>query len=334
MADRKRSTQLGNIRALCIFLVVLGHSIILYSSAWDLYSTEVSAPALDLMKKFIDPIQMPLFFSLSGYLFVFTHSKHRGFLSLLRAKALRLIVPYFGIGLMYMLPIRLAIGYPGYQGRTAVQLLTNFLMSSDVGHLWFLPALFVMFLLAELILNAAEKLPLVRRAPALFLCAAALGLYLEGYRISFGYAPLQSAYGNLLWFSLGYGLCAWRDLAVKIFRSRIVKLALAASAIGLLGFEILVAPMSVTMTLLARALFIVSVYGVMTEKTCSVVEKIDRNSFGIYLFHSPLIYITFANIPNAHPAVVVFINLVVFGAVAYGLTSLVRKTKFRLLIGE
>ena len=64
MADRKRLTQLGNIRALCIFLVVLGHSIILYSSAWDLYSTEVTAPVLDLMKKFIDAIQMPLFFSL------------------------------------------------------------------------------------------------------------------------------------------------------------------------------------------------------------------------------------------------------------------------------
>ena len=124
------------------------------------------------------------------------------------------------------------------------------------------------------------------------------------------------------------------DEAVKIFRSRIVKLALAASAIGLLGFEILVAPMRVIMPLLARALFIVSVYAVTTEKTCSVVEKIDRSSFGIYLFHSPLIYITFANIPNAHPAVVVFINLVVFGAVAYGLTSLVQKTKFRLLIGE
>lgn len=105
MSDRKRLTQLGNIRALCIFLVVLGHSIILYSSAWDLYSTEVSAPVLDLMKKFIDPIQMPLFFSLSGYLFVFTHSKHRGFLSLLKTKALRLLVPYFGIGLLYMLPI-------------------------------------------------------------------------------------------------------------------------------------------------------------------------------------------------------------------------------------
>ena len=334
MANQKRTPQLGNIRALCIFLVVLGHSIILYSSAWDLYSTEVSAPGLDLMKKFIDPIQMPLFFSLSGYLFVFTHSKHRGFLSLLRAKALRLLVPYFGIGLMYMLPIRLAIGYPGYQGRTAVQLLTNFLMSSDVGHLWFLPALFVIFLLAELILTAAEKLPLARRAPAVSLGVAALALYLEGYRISLGYAPLQSAYSNLLWFAWGYGLCTYREPVQAICRRWAVKLLLSVLALGLLGYQILVAPMSVTMTLAAKGLFIASVYSVIPGKQWDIAEKIDRSSFGIYLFHSPLIYITFALIPNAHPAIVVFINLVVFGSVAYGLTELVRGTKLKVLIGE
>jgi peptidoglycan/LPS O-acetylase OafA/YrhL len=243
-------------------------------------------------------------------------------------------VPYFGIGLIYMLPIRLAIGFPSYQGRTAAQLLTNFLMSSDVGHLWFLPALFVMFLLAELILTAAEKLPLAKKAPAVFLCVAALCLYMEGYRISFGYAPIQSAYGNLLWFALGYGLCAYRDLVQTIYRSLAVKVLLGALALALLGYQILVAPMSVTMTLAAKGLLIASVYGMMPERTCSVVEKIDRNSFGVYLFHSPLIYITFALIPNGHPAVVVFINLVVFGAVAYGLTELARKTKLRLLIGE
>lgn len=67
--------------------MVLGHSIILYPSAWDLYSTEVTAPFLDLLKKCIDPIQMPLFFSLSGYLFVLTHKKKRGFSHLLKNKA-------------------------------------------------------------------------------------------------------------------------------------------------------------------------------------------------------------------------------------------------------
>ena len=157
---------------------------------------------------------------------------------------------------------------------------------------------------------------------------------MEGYRISFGYAPIQSAYGNLLWFALGYGLCTYRNLVHTIYRSLTVKVLLSALALGLLGYQIMVAPMSVTMTLAAKGLLIASVYGMMPEKTCSVVKKIDRNSFGIYLFHSPLIYITFTLIPNARPAIVVFINLVVFGGAACGLTSLVRKTRLNLLIGE
>lgn len=66
----KRLSQIGNIRALTIFLVVLGHSIILYSSAWDLYETTVSAPFLELLKKLVDIPQMLLFFSLSRVIFL------------------------------------------------------------------------------------------------------------------------------------------------------------------------------------------------------------------------------------------------------------------------
>jgi len=334
MEQRKRLTQIGNIRALCIFIVVLGHSIILYSSTWNLYSTEVSVPFLNLLKKCIDSIQMPLFFSLSGYLFVYTHKKKRGLWNLLKNKALRLIVPYFSIGLVFMLPIRLTIGYPGYQGASAGQLLCNFLLSSDVGHLWFLPTLFVIFLLAELILSVAERLPVLGRFSDLLLGAVAAGLYLEGHRISFGYAPIQSAYGNLIWFALGYVLCDRQKLVRTIYRSVATKCILTAMGILLMGYQIIVSPMGVIMTLGAKALVITSIYGIMTEKTCSVIEKVDRNSFGIYLFHSPLVYITFTFISNAPPVLVVFINLIVFGAVAYGLTNLVRKAKLKLLIGE
>lgn len=65
-----------------------------------------------------------------------------------------------------------------------------------------------------------------------------------------------------------------------------------------------------------------------------MTEMIARNSFGVYLFHSPLIYITFANLPDANPIIVVVLNLVVFGAVAYGLTELIRKTRLKVMIGE
>ena len=72
----------------------------------------------------------------------------------------------------------------------------------------------------------------------------------------------------------------------------------------------------------------------MPEHTPHIIEKIDRNSFGIYLFHSPLVYITFSIAPNASPIIVVIVNFILFGAAAYGLTELVRKTKMKKLIGE
>lgn len=330
----KRLTQIGNIRALTIFLVVLGHSIILYSAAWDLYETTVSAPVLALLKRIVDAPQMPLFVSLSGYLFFFTRQKKAGFLSLLKSKSLRLLIPYVGIGCLYMLPIRLAVGLPSYRGISFNEFLMKLLTSNDVGHLWFLPALFLMFVLSEPILSIAEKLPCVKHCPSVLLGVIASVLYLVGYRIGFGYPPLLGAYNYLIWFSLGYFLSENRSLVQKVYSVPPIKWALLAMNLALYVYYCSVDSVRVLVMLGLRVLCIVNAFGAMPQRTCRVAEKVDRNSFGVYLFHSPLIYITFATIPNAPPVIVVFINLVCFGAAAYGLTALIRKTKLKVLIGE
>lgn len=334
MGKSKKLAQLTNIRTLAIMMVVLGHSIILYSAEWDLYTTTVSAPFLNSLKKLLDIVQMPLFFSLSGYLFVFTHRKKHGIFRLLKSKALRLLVPYVGIGVGFLLPVRLAVGFPSYQNMGIGAFARNLLMASDVGHLWFLPALFVIFLLSELLLCALERLPLIGKWADYLLCVTALGLYLEGYRIGFGYPPLLSAYKYLLWFALGYLINIRQTLLRGIYGFSVLKWSLLSLNVALLWFFFTGRAGSVLASLIILALCIVNAYGAMPEKSCALVENVDRNSFGIYLFHSPLIYITFATIPDAHPAIVVFLNLVVFGGMAYGLTALIRRTKLKILIGE
>lgn len=332
--EKKRLSRLGNIRALAIFLVVLGHSIILYSSSWDLYETAVSVPFLDLLKKIIDIPQMLLFFALSGYLFVFTHGKKRGFLCLLKSKALRLLVPYLGIGVCFLLPVRLAVGFSSYQDMGIGDFARKLLTSGDVGHLWFLPALFCVFMLSEIILTLGEKLPVIKKYPELFLCCVAFVLYLEGYRIGFGYPPLLSAFHYLLWFSLGYALNVRQDFLQKLYAIQPLKWTLILLNAALIAYSVTEDGLRVLLSLLMKGLCVVNAFGAMSEKTCTLIEKIDRSSFGIYLFHSPLIYITFANIPNGNPVVVVFINLVLWGAAAYSLTALICKTKLKVLIGE
>lgn len=334
MGQQKRLTRIGNIRTLAILLVVLGHSIILYSTGWNLYETTQQSLFLAWLKRAIDIPQMPLFFSLSGYLFVFTHRKRQSFGLLVKNKLLRLILPYLGIGLLYMLPIRLAVEYPGYEGIRVSGLILKFLTASDVGHLWFLPPLFLIFLLSEIILFVAEHIPVLKKFPGIVLLMAGAALYLEGYRIGLGYSPLLSAFNYLMWFALGYCLNVYQEYIRKAYRIRIVKWGLLLVNLLLLAYTLSVPTVRVLVSVGLRSLFIINAYGAIPEKTCSLAQRIDRNSFGIYLFHSPLIYITFASIPNAHPAIVVFINFVVFGAAAFGLTELVRKTKLKILIGE
>lgn len=334
MSQSKRLIQLCNIRSLAIILVVLGHSIILYSSDWNLYQTSISVLFLDRLKWIIDVLQMPLFFSLAGYLFVFTHQKKYGLLQLSKNKAIRLLVPYVSIGILWLLPIRLLVGFPSYRGMSVTKFLWKLLTSKDVGNLWFLPALFLMFVLSELILSIAEKIPGVRKIPAIFLCVTALGLYLEGYCIGFGYSPLLGAFNYLIWFSLGYLLNTYSKLLKRTYDIPLIKWGLLLLNVVLYAYCYVVGSARVLVSLLLRDLCVINAYGAMPRCTCRVIEKVDQNSFGIYLFHSPLIYFTFSMIPNASPIIVIFINFVVFGVFTYELTGLIRKTKLKVLIGE
>ena len=173
--NHEKLTQLSNIRALAIFIVVLGHSIILYSSTWGTYETARACPFLDALKSIINVFQMPLFFSLSGFLFAFTHREKRGFLHLLKSKCLRLLVPFLAVGLFFILPIRFAISYPGYGDASPLQMVKSFLLLKNMGHLWFLPTLFLIFLLSELILTAADHLPGLKKVPELVLAVVSGG---------------------------------------------------------------------------------------------------------------------------------------------------------------
>jgi len=79
---------------------------------------------------------------------------------------------------------------------------------------------------------------------------------------------------------------------------------------------------------------IVALYKILPNKTNKVFSIVDRNSFGIYLFHSPLIYITYYFFANTNPIFVVFLNFLVFGILSIVLTELIRKTKLKFILGE
>ena len=79
---------------------------------------------------------------------------------------------------------------------------------------------------------------------------------------------------------------------------------------------------------------VVLCYAIMPASRNRVIDTISNNSYGIYLFHSPLIYITAIYTPNINPWLMLFINFLAFGFVAYVITYLLDNSRLRFIVGK
>ena len=239
-------------------------------------------------------------------------------------KVRRLIVPFFAIGMMWMIPIKLLLRYPHYEGRSYLGALFMLLNGSDVGHLWYLPTLFLIFIIAYFLIS------ILGNSKTVWTIALIVTLVISAFEKqmpSFGIIYLSNTYRYAWGFVFGAFIykteleniqksITWISIGIALFSSTYyIYVGRTTSTI---------APISI----------LLSIYLVMTSKQYRIFDCISDNSFGIYLFHSPLIYITFTYLLNANPAIVSTVNFVVFGGVAFLITYIIKKTPLKIIIGE
>lgn len=325
-----RRDDITNVRALAIFLVVLGHSIILYSSAWGYYPTEQKSILLDNLKFLINGIQMPLFFSLSGFCFLWSWNRSSNFINQVIKKAQRLIIPYIMIGICWLFPIRMLVNYPYYNGLSIPHIIfKSILLGEDNGHLWFLPTLFIITTATSCIFQILDKSPAASlKVPIVF----GVSIYLYHFGIASSNRYINLAEANAIWFALGLTIHYLETN--KWFESYKKRKSISIFLILFFFVNLLkqVAPPIAATTITCMA--VASIYCVIPQKANRLTEKISKNSMGIYLFHSPLVYISFTYWPNIAPIAMAAINLIGFGAVAYILTNLIRTINLGWIIGE
>lgn len=324
-----KNIKIVNIRALAILLVVMGHSIILYSLNWDLYETTNKVLFLDYLKKIIDIIQMPLFFSVSGFLFYYSRNKIDNLFKFFKNKFHRLLVPYIFIALLWMVPIRLLVGYQGYSNMSISDIIYNaILLGKDCGHLWFLPTLFLIFLEMHIILYFMKKINSNNIIDFIILIIMiCLSKYCFKIPNIIPFASRSIEY--IIWFYLGYIINKYEDCMLILKKYKyLMYIFLILSILHWFYFEEYIS------ILFTKILIILIIYIEVPSISNKYIELISENSFGIYLFHSPLIYITFSTIPNSNPILVIILNFLVFGIISLVLTLIMKKTEWRFIIGE
>lgn len=322
--------EIVNLRALAIFFVVIGHCIIIYSHSWHRYSSDIEVPVFDYLKAYINIIQMPLYFSISGYLY--NISAKKPFAVFIKDKARRLLLPWVFFTFALMLPIRFLVQYPGYSGLSFPKILFYYtLLGKDDGNVWFMSCLFICLVITYLYDLFIERLHVGKFAGKIGIMFIALILLRKEYMF-FDYGLLRNPSKYLFYFQLGCLISMFWDFQIRNVFTKIIG-ALVYAVCSVFGMMMLAHKASI-MFVVIRVIMVIALYLMIPSKSSKAIEFLSSYSYGLFLFHSPLIYITFAYLPNAHPAIVVGINLLVFVPLSILLTWIFKHSVLRILIGE
>ena len=223
-----------------------------------------------------------------------------------------------------MIPLKMLVNYPGFSGSSYLGAVRLFLNGSELGHLWFLPTLFLYFCVAFWLKK------LLGQRTVFWILATGIALVLSQFRWgSSPYVIYVQYFFDFFWgFLLGAALACmkWKPVPV-LYRLLAVCVSVIAAAVCIrLGNS--------RISLAASVLILLACYLAAPGTSNALVNRISNDSFGIYIFHSPLIYITFTCLLNASPLLVFAINFFGFGLVAIAVTELIEKTPARILIGQ
>ncbi len=328
------------IRAIAILIVAFGHSIILYDPSWGIYHSVFDVPFLIAVKSVINMIQMPLFFSISGYCFYFLFKSKSEFLrkdlfkdvcGFLRKKAKRLLIPAAVVAFAWMLPIRILAQYPNWQRLSIDEICVQILSGRDMGHLWYLLVLFEIFIVAYIVIRifpaCVDKFRVV-----VVILTILLALSVASVKIPW-ILQMKNFAANLVWFYLGFVINKFG------YEFRFVKLRclfpVLLVAFIVLSFYIRGGIVSLLVQKVCSFLAVASAYSFSCNKENKIINVISKDSFGIYLFHSPMLYMLFRYGGDMNPATVILIGFAVIMPVTIAMTELIRKTRFlKFIIGE
>ena len=327
-----KKEEIIKLRVIAILLVVIGHSIIIFDPNWTIFVTKNENEFFYFLKQFINIIQMPIFIMISGYLFVKSMSKYKNVGNLIVDKFKRIIVPFIMIALFWLIPIRWFVGYAPYVNSGFLQTLKKVFVGIDSGHLWYLPTLYVIFIVVYL-LNRIKPTKEKNKVFHFMILVLLWGISIfSGKVINVMFLPTICEY--LFYFYVGF-LAGKRELQPKITRTTIIMFGtfLIASIIIVFGVKNIYAKnilRSITAVLGTYSLYCLT----LKIKSNSFIEKIDKNSFAIYLLHSPILYIMYKYFANVNPYLLVTMNIIVAIIVPSIIAEILRKLKLNFIIGE
>ena len=269
MPDRIKSIDIA--RAICIVLVVIGH-----------YFPDGSPLWYCRFRNWIYSFHMPAFMFISGYVYNLTQrsAKRPTYLQFIRKKARRLLVPYFVVSFIIIL-LKLSSQYLlKMQIKNPIgpdAFLKIFLGPEAAVHLWFILALWWIFVIVPLFRSKSSHIVLLAAGTVLH--------YLPAVIPSISYPEifcLDYSARHLIFFAAGMVI---QDYELSFDGSSIWVTLLAVAAFAansLTGFCHQIDPYIGVAGILGLS----TLTGNLPDKALSSLMTISKSSYTIYLVHS------------------------------------------------
>ena len=322
------------IKTVTTVLVVLAHVAVMYTPSGAIRIQGESA-FLAQMSNYIYSFHMPLFVMLSGcvYGWCINRGKYAHPIAFLKNKAKKLLIPYLAFGVLWVAPVMCLLkltadGFLRY-------VWTGILLSLNARHLWYLVALFWIFGIFMFLR------PAILRGTGGLVMAGVLtvGMYLISGRVPWTLQMRQV---------FSYAMFFWLGIAVDRYYDRLEQLARRVwPAAFLLPLVLLAKPVFNINRLTDCGYKLVGIammllLGWLTLRRFPEIPDhrayrcLNRNAFGIYLFHPMIIYVLFT-VTNGLALPPVVLSGGIFAVamiVSVLLTELTRKLRLGILMGE
>lgn len=320
-------------KCLTTLLVVIAHATRMHTSVGVIPAINQSE-ALDALTTYIYAFHMPLFYLLSGcvYGYGIERGKYTRTGPFLAGKLRKLGIPYLIFGVLYISPIMCVLGlaesYPA-------QVFRGILLGYDARHLWFLPSLFWIFVIHSLLR------PLLVRGWKQLCLAGAISwvLFHVSGKFPLTFQILSGCYYQLFFFlgilfnrfypAISKGFQKGRRMLFLLPLALVPVLFYNPGTLTLHTYNLI----GILMMLFFCWLLLRHRPDILSTRFFTVLQK---NAFGIYLFHAMIIYVLYALFGQYDiPPIVLSTAVIVCSTIMSVLASeLLRKAKLPWILGE
>ncbi len=351
----KKIFEYDFLKAFAMILVIVAHCIyyIVTSKYGGIDYSQgkvITNYIINFLAYFDITIPMPIFFIVSGALFRNTflsmEKKNEGMKHLAVKKFKKLMIAFFVVSIFYTIPIKYITGYFSNSQNLFSDIFIGQILIQGNTHLWFLPSLYFIFLIAYFIEKKNIKYEKYIIIPITFL------LYIIHTKIPVNLILYITKF--LFYFYIGYYF--------EIYKTEIHKFIEKHKKFPIIGFMIALILLAIYMyvernnfilkllgkieLMLVNLLSFLFFYNIATkikqkEIFSKAVDNISKYTFGIYLYSDPLNYIIlflFFNYGNINyfsttlgVTILFFIRLVVTFGIAFFITYLLKKLKVKYL---